>query len=189
MGLGLAIVRRIAQLLEVEVSVRSRPGKGSLFSITLPLAPVGATVHVPVVREFPATGFAGLLALIIDDDANARDAASGLLRQWGWEVISAASSPEALSSLSRDGRRVDVIVCDYHLSPENSDTQDNGIDAIARIRTALGEDVPAVLVSGDVTAELRTHAAHQSLHLLHKPLQAAKLRAMLQHLRAQEVVR
>ncbi len=175
MGLGLAIVRRLAQLIDVTVTVRSMPGKGSLFSITVPLAPAGSVADVPAPHEMSETGFAGGLALIIDDDPHARDAACGLLTQWGWEVIGAACSEDALAACIRDP---DVIVCDYHLAHEN------GADAIARIRAARAEEIPAVLVSGDVTEELRTHAARLSLHLLHKPLQAAKLRAMLHHLRA-----
>ncbi|MDB5921637.1 MAG: ATPase [Betaproteobacteria bacterium] len=189
MGLGLAIVRRIAQLLEVAVTVRSTPGKGSLFSITVPLAPAGSTVDVPAPREIPQSRFAGGLALIIDDDANARDAASGLLRQWGWDVISAGSIQGALGALTRDSRTPDVIVSDYHLTDENGHDHESGVDAIARIRAARAQEIPAVLVSGDVTAELRAHAARESLHLLHKPLQAAKLRAMLHHLHAADIVR
>jgi signal transduction histidine kinase/CheY-like chemotaxis protein len=187
MGLGLAIVRRIAQLLEVEVTVRSTPGKGSLFSITVPLAPAGSTVDLPAPRERPESRFAGGLALIIDDDADARDAASGLLRQWGWDVISAGSSRDALAALASDSRTPDVIVSDYHLADETG--HESGIDAIARIRAARAREIPAVVVSGDVTAELRAHAARESLHLLHKPLQAAKLRAMLHHLYSAETVR
>lgn len=183
LGLGLAIVRRLARLLDVTVTLRSTPGKGSLLSVKLPLAPPGSTPDAPAAREIPQSGFAGGLALIIDDDANARDAASGLLRQWGWEVISASSSEDALAALTRDARMPDVIVSDYHLAHEN------GADAIARIRAACIREIPAVLVSGDVKAELRAHAARQSLHLLHKPLQAAKLRAMLHHLRAADAER
>ncbi len=183
MGLGLAIVRRLAQLIDATVTVRSRPGKGSLFSITVPLAPAGSVADAPVPHEMSETGFAGGLALIIDDDPDARDAASGLLTQWGWEVLSAGSSEEALATLTRDTRVPDVILCDYHLVHEN------GADAVARIRAARAEEIPAVLVSGDVTDELRDHTARLSLHLLHKPLQAAKLRAMLHHLRAANAVR
>lgn len=183
MGLGLAIVRRLARLLDVTITVRSTPGAGSLFSITVPLAPPGSTADVAAPREISESGFAGGLALIIDDDANARDAASGLLRQWGWEVISAGSSEDALATLTRDTRMPDVIVSDYHLVHET------GVDAIARIRAARAREIPAVLVSGDVTEELRAHAARLSLHLLHKPLQAAKLRTMLHHLRGADLVR
>lgn len=179
LGLGLAIVRRLALALGSSVSVRSVPGRGSLFSLQVPLAPAGAMQDAPP-AEIAQSGFIGGLALIVDDDANARDAAAGLLVQWGWEVLCAGSSQDALQALAtlgRDARQPDVIVSDYHLGAEN------GIDAIAKIRQACGSQLPALLVSGDVTQELRTHAARESLHLLHKPLQAAKLRAMLHHLR------
>lgn len=187
MGLGLAIVRRLARLLDITVTLRSTPGKGSLFSITLPLAPPESTADVPASREIQESGFAGGLALIIDDDENARDAASGLLAQWGWEVISASSSEDALAALTRDTRTPDVIVSDYHLTHENG--RETGVDAIARIRAGRAQEIPAVLVSGDVTEELRAHAARLSLHLLRKPLQAAKLRTMLHHLRGADLVR
>ncbi len=183
MGLGLAIVSRLAQLLDSAVTLRSRPGKGSMFSITVPQAPPGSTADAPVPRKIPQSVFAGGLALIIDDDANASQAMSGLLRQWEWEVISADSCADALAALRRDTRTPDVIVSDYHLAHES------GVDAIARIRVACGSEVPAVLVSGDVTEELRAIAARQSLTLLHKPLQAAKLRALLHHLRVVDLVR
>lgn len=183
MGLGLAIVSRLARLLDSAVTLRSRPGKGSLFSITIPLAPPGSIADVPAPRETPESVFAGGLALIIDDDASANQAVSGLLRQWEWEVISADSCQDALAALSRDSRTPDVIVSDYHLAYES------GVDAITRIRAACGREVPAVLVSGDVTEELRAIAARQSLTLLHKPLHAAKLRALLHHLRSVDLIR
>ena len=104
-------------------------------------------------------------------------------------MISAGSSQDALAALTRDIRTPDVIVSDYHLTYENGHQHESGVDAIARIRAARATEIPAVLVSGDVTEELRAHAARQSLHLLHKPLQAAKLRAMLHHLRGADVVR
>jgi signal transduction histidine kinase len=176
MGLGLSIVRRLAQLLDIPVTMRSMPGKGSLFSITVPLAPPGSLIGVPTPDETATSGFAGGLALIIDDDGDARDAAAGLLRQWGWEVISASSSSAALTVLTHDARTPDVIVSDYHL------VQESGVDAITRIRTARDKKIPAVLVSGDVTEELRAHASQLALQLLLKPLQPAKLRAMLHYL-------
>ena len=186
LGLGLAIVRRLAEALGTSVTVRSVPGRGSVFSLQVPLAPDGAAPDAPAgpqqapPAEIAQSGFVGGLALIVDDDADARDAAAGLLAQWGWEALCAGSGPEALQALAtlgHDDRRPDVIVSDFHLGAEN------GIEVIASIRRACGSELPAVLVSGDVTQELRARAAGESLHLLHKPLQAAKLRAILQHLR------
>jgi len=182
MGLGLAIVHRLALLIDVAVSLRSQPGKGSVFRVEVPLAVSGQRTQPAILSNAEESRFAGGVALVIDDDVDARDAASGLLGQWGWTVSSAGSSDDALAMLAADVRTPDVIVCDFHLRHET------GVDAVARIRAARGTVIPAVLVSGDVTDELRAHAAERSLHLLYKPLQAAKLRAMLHHLRGTDAV-
>jgi CheY-like chemotaxis protein len=123
--------------------------------------------------------FDGALALVVDDDAAARDAAAGLLASWGWRVVVAARGDEAIAGLS--GIAPDVILADYRLADDEL-----GTEVIGRVRKACGADVPAIVVSGDVTAEVRELARGAGLHVLHKPLQAAKLRALLQHLRAQQ---
>jgi CheY-like chemotaxis protein len=99
------------------------------------------------------------------------------LVNWGWRVVTAAGGDEAIARLP--GSAPDVIISDYRLGNGEIGTQ-----VIERVRSACGRDVPAVVVSGDVTAEMRETVRRAGLHLLHKPLQAAKLRALLQHLRA-----
>jgi len=182
LGLGLAIVQRLARLMNLGLTLRSTPGAGSRFSIEVPLAPAGSVVDEAPAHRNIDSGSRGL-ALVVDDDAAARDAVAGLLAQWGWHVVSADSSATACAALAGDARRLDVIVSDYHLMHEN------GVDTIACIRGELCRDVAAVLVSGDMTEALRSHAAAQSLHLLHKPVQPAKLRAMLHHLQGSGEVR
>jgi signal transduction histidine kinase/CheY-like chemotaxis protein len=179
LGLGLAIVDRLAGLLGLRIDVRSVEGHGSMFAVEVPLA-VGASAAAPVAPE-PQMNvrFDGALALVVDDDAAARDAAAGLLASWGWRVVVAARGDEAIAGLS--GIAPDVILADYRLADDEL-----GTEVIGRVRKACGADVPAIVVSGDVTAEVRELARGAGLHVLHKPLQAAKLRALLQHLRAQQ---
>jgi len=92
--------------------------------------------------------------------------------------VSAAGGDDAIAGLA--GTPPEVILADYRLANDELGTQ-----VIARVRATFGADVPAIVVSGDVTAGIRELARGAGLHLLHKPLQAAKLRALLQHLRAQ----
>jgi len=183
LGLGLAIVRRLAGLLRVTVALRSSEGRGSVFALEVP---VGAGVAPAPAAATPASPgsmrFDGTLALVVDDDADARDATAGLLAQWGWRVVSAASGDAACAALGRPPAPPDVVISDYQLAG-----RELGTEVIQRVRMACGEMVPAILVSGDVTEELHAAAAREGLHVLHKPLQAAKLRTLLHHLRTRGV--
>ncbi len=177
LGLGLAIVDRLARLLDLPVAIASEAGRGSKFAVSVPLAH-GAVTEAPA--PAPAAQpirLEGMLVLVIDDDAGVCEAAAGLLTQWGCRVLTAASGREVDKMMFVNGQPLPaVIICDYRLG----DTE-LGTEVIRRIRARLGADVPAVVVSGDVTATLREDAAAAGMHLLHKPLKAAKLRALLHH--------
>jgi signal transduction histidine kinase/CheY-like chemotaxis protein len=177
LGLGLAIVRRLAALLHVTIDLRSREGRGSVFAVELP---IGVGVASDLVPEPPAPmRFDGALALVVDDDRDDREAITGLLERWGWHVVSAADGEAACAALRRAPARPDVVISDYHLAGGES-----GIDLVRRLRTVCATAIPAVLVSGDVTEELHGAAERAGLIVLHKPLQAARLRTLLHHLRA-----
>jgi CheY-like chemotaxis protein len=121
----------------------------------------------------------GALILVVDDDALVREAMETLFQQWGCEVASAANGDQAVAQARRLVRVPDAIVCDYRL-PED----ETGIDAIRRLQAAVGADVPAALVTGDTAPERLREAQAGGYALLHKPLQPAKLRALLEHLLA-----
>jgi signal transduction histidine kinase/ActR/RegA family two-component response regulator len=176
LGLGLAIVERLARLLDLPISVSSAVGRGSKFSLSAPLAhgpaaeaPVAAPTAQPIRLE-------GMRVLLIDDAPQAREAAEGLLAQWGCQVAAASSGREALTLFDNNEPRPALIICDYHLGEI-----ERGTDVIRDIRARWGMDVPAVIVSGDVTPILQESAAANGLHLLYKPLKAARLRALLHH--------
>jgi CheY-like chemotaxis protein len=109
------------------------------------------------------------LVVVIDDDAFVLEATGGLLRSWGFEVVTAESYCEAMERLARERRRPDLIICDYRLSEGAT-----GVDAIRELRNAF--EIPALLISGDAAAPPATLASY---NLLHKPLNAAKFRAAL----------
>jgi signal transduction histidine kinase len=178
LGLGLAIVERLARLLELRIDLRSKEGGGSMFAVEIPLS-TGPATAIPAAAADPKAHmrFDGAVALVLDDDADAREAAAGLLAQWGWRVISCGTGDEALTALDKSAPSLDAIISDYRLARDELGTQ-----VIRRIRAAFGRKVPAVVVSGDVTVELQELARREDLHLLYKPLQAAKLRTLLHHL-------
>jgi CheY-like chemotaxis protein len=174
LGLGLAIVERLCTLLDHPIDVASTPGKGSRFSITVPMVPAALAKSKPPPQ--PAIDIAkGKLVVVIDNDARVLEGMGGLLRNWGCGVVTAATPEAALTDVSRIGRemRPDLIISDYHLNEGQS-----GITAIAKLREAYGA-VPAFVMSGDTAPERLREARASGLHLLLKPVQPMKLRAML----------
>ncbi len=175
LGLGLAIVRRLCALLRLPLTLRSRVGGGTVVSVLLPRAQwagVAAAVSAP---PRPVWDMRGRIVLVIDDERDVLQATALLLGQWGCAVLTAESGEQAQALLRREGLVPDVILSDLRLRDNET-----GIDAIAAIRAALRQPVPAVLLTGD-TAPERIRLARESGHrLLHKPLQPARLRAALQ---------
>lgn len=176
LGLGLAIVDRIARMLGHEVAVRSWPGRGSVFEIALPFA-AGAPPAVPQRRARPlppAASLAGRTILCIDNDQGILTATRALLEQWGCTVLTAANAGDAHAALLAHGGPPDAALLDYHLG--DSETGLDALDALAR---ALGIAFPAVLVTADRSDAVKAAARGRGLVLLHKPLKPAALRALL----------
>lgn len=111
------------------------------------------------------------LAVVIDDDALVLEATAGLLRSWGFEVVAADCCREAIDQLAAEGRRPDLIVCDYQLSAGTT-----GVDTIERLRSAF--EIPALLISGDASLP-RADDRAGGYRLLHKPVSAEAFRAIL----------
>lgn len=169
LGLGLAIVDRLARRLGHPVALRSVPGRGSCFAVTVPLGTLPA-VEVPVPRS--ATGdLAGLRLLCLDNDPAILAGLTALLGNWGCEVRTAETPEAALA-----GERPDVILADLHLGEGRS-----GLDAIRQMRARWGS-VPGILVTADRSDQAAAEAARLGCPLLHKPIQPARLRAALAHL-------
>ena len=168
-------MRRLSVLLDHPLTLTSVPGKGSRFSIEVPqsdperLQSVSATVEQKVPNLLR-----GKLIVVIDDEASVRLGMQSLLESWGCGCVTAMDAGEALNTL---GDRVpDFILADLRLRGE-----DTGIDAIRILREHLGDSVPAVLISGDTAPEQLRKVSAAGLTIMHKPLKAVRLRALLNH--------
>lgn len=174
LGLGLSIVDRIARVLRVELQIDSGRGKGTRFSVILPISE--AIVPVVTTRTGavagPSAALDGLRVLCIDNDASILDGMRLLLEGWGCEVWSALGS-NALPRMERP----DLVLADYHLDRET------GIEAIGRLRSRWGARLPAVLVTADRSNDLRAAAEAIDAMILNKPVKPAALRAMLTRIR------
>lgn len=180
LGLGLNIVERTAHLLGHPLRLCSRPGQGSRFSIEVPVASAlpERLLSLPLpARPQTTDALQGLHVLVIEDNELVSRALQFLLESWGCQVRTAQGLDEALPGVA-SGQVPDVIISDYRLR-EGA----NGIDAIRHVRAMAGRPVPACLMSGDTDSELMRLAGQGAgLPLLHKPVRAEDLQAMIRQL-------
>lgn len=175
LGLGLSIVDRLARVLQVELRISSDKGKGTRFSVLLPITAADAPVQAPArPPALPAGGrLDGLRVLCVDNDPRILDSMRGLLEGWGCAVATARGShaiePDRMAA-------PDIVLADYHLDGEN------GLAVIGALRAAHG-DIPAVLVTADRSSELRAAADRIDVSVINKPVKPAVLRSMMTRLR------
>jgi len=169
LGLGLAIVERTARVLGLRVHVRSRPGRGSVFSIVVPRGDPSLASPMEMRLADPLDGCA---VLVVEDDREIRGAMALLLEGWNCRVESARSDAEVDDAILRLGTP-DVVIADYRLPGER-----NGIGVIARIRERHPR-IAAIVATGDVTPEALRAAQAAGVPALHKPVRPARLRSLL----------
>lgn len=171
-GLGLFIVRRICRVLGTNVLVRSQPGRGSVFSMRLPLAAPPPAESTGPVLELPAPLVRRRL-LVVEDSSVVREALSALLTAWGYDVTAVADLRGVAAALER-GSGVDLIVVDQHLAGDTS-----GLDAVRSVEAHLGRRVPAIVITGDTSKERILEAKYGPHPVIFKPVPPDELRAAL----------
>lgn len=179
LGLGLAIVERACALLNHPLSLRSAPGRGTVFGVTAPLA-AGAAGRAGASRAAgPDPGWlpAGLVVLLIENDADMRHALRLLLGKWDVEVIDVQSGPEAVRLIGETEFRPDALLADFQL-----DHGEVGLDAVASVRALVGP-VPARVITASRSPEVLRRCAAAGVEVLHKPLRPQALHAFLKGLR------
>ncbi|HVY08200.1 MAG TPA: hybrid sensor histidine kinase/response regulator [Burkholderiales bacterium] len=182
LGLGLAIVERLAKLLSAPVKLESEPGKGAMFAFELPrVRQDDVPAHMRTDPNMRARkNFEGMMVVVIDDEAPVLDAMRGLLEMWGCRVVTASSGSEALKKLGSITRVPDMLVCDYRLRDD-----EDGIGVIGALRAEFNDDIPAMLITGDTGPERIREIQGSGLTVLHKPLQENELRSALARLARQ----
>ncbi|MBX7526496.1 hybrid sensor histidine kinase/response regulator [Qipengyuania vesicularis] len=170
LGLGLAIVRRITALLGIEVVTRSVLGRGSSFSVRLPVLRWGARAE-PERRRRRASTLSGARILVVDNDPSALAATTALLGKWGLEVTCAASKQEALASAPAPP---DVVIMDFRL-----DEDERGDTVYEALCNAWGTRPPAILLTAEAGEETKAAAGRMCANRLLKPSSPAALRALI----------
>lgn len=175
-GLGLAIVRRSCALLGHEARLHSEVGRGSTFSVVMPVARAIRAAPAPAAAHDRRPEAASGAILVIDNDHAILAGMRALLENWGHEAITAAS-PDAPEVLVAARTGLALMLVDYHLEDDLT-----GDLAVARIRAAHGGDLPAAIVTADRSEEVKAKLAAAGLPILTKPVKPVKLRALLRQL-------
>jgi PAS domain S-box-containing protein len=175
-GLGLSIVKGLSRVLGHEVSVRSKLGSGTVFSVTLPAAeePVpikrrAASGVQPAARENIQPSARSVL--VIEDEPAQRMSLSLLLEDWGYRVRAAADLASALREIEQWGEPPSFVVSDFRL-PGGC----NGVEAIREIGRHIGHQVPGIILTGDTDPARLREARQSGCILMHKPVSLGSLK-------------
>lgn len=171
-GLGLAICQRIAGLMDWSLELRSQPGRGSAFCISVPrtsAAPQAAPSHI---ERVPGTSLRGRRVLCLDNDPDGLAGMQALLGGWGCVVRCARDEREARQALS--GQGVDIILADFHL-----DQNANGVAVAQALKAAIDRPIPVIIITADYSGEADKAATQAGFPVLKKPLKPAALRALM----------
>ena len=164
LGLGLAIVQGLTHTLGHRIMLSSKPGRGSVFRLELPLVkntfPLDYQATPAAVFTTPLNGYH---ALVIEDDETVQLAMVSLLHSWGMSCDATESLSDALQFAKL--HKPHVLVCDFRLREHT-----NGTEVIAAVRQVMDEQTPAVLITGDTSSERLIAATNSGIPVLHKPV-------------------
>ena len=176
-GLGLAISERMAVLLKTRMTVVSREGKGSTFSIEIPIG----ESHNALATDPPilANSLCNKKVMVADDDAIAADNLAQMLESWGMKVTIVLSIEMLTEAMAEEGEYFDLVLSDYHLGL----SEENGLELLKTACNLQPAQPPiCILITGDTTIDLIDQSNKANIQLLHKPIRPARLRLLLNNL-------
>jgi len=174
-GLGLAIVQRLGNILGHQIAVRSTPGRGSVFSIEVPLGREQAQADVQT--ELPLDRLNALVSgtiLLIEDEGSVRDALKSWLRSEGLGAVSVANGNEALALITEKGMRPDLVLSDYNIPGPL-----NGIQSVHALREALAWKIPAIILTGDTQSHVIDAIEKHDVAVAIKPVKVDQLKDLV----------
>ncbi len=174
LGLGLAIAEGIAQVLDHPLRVQSELGRGSLFSVRVPLARTAVAAEGMAALTSRSAPLKGVRVLCIDNEEQILAGLSSLLTRWQCEVVTARDLNDARIQLGLNGFAPDIILADYHLDQDQS-----GLEAMERLRERYGPDLPGILITADTRKELMEEVESKGFGFMAKMVRPAALRAMI----------
>lgn len=177
LGLGLAIVDRLARLLDHPVDVCSIPDKGTVFAVEVPLAERKARPLRRAPESSAATDLKALGdVLVVEDNLKVAQATERLLRAWGLRVKTVSTGLQALRAVKSGGRRPDLVVLDYNLP------RGTGATVLKAIRTRLRHPVPGIIITGHLSPLMLNDAQAVECRVLQKPIDPEKLKSLIAEL-------
>ncbi|WP_084335000.1 hybrid sensor histidine kinase/response regulator NahK/ErcS' [Pseudomonas indica] len=178
LGLGLAIVEKIARMLGHRIRVASQPGKGSMFAIEVPLAKRAARVRQALdTPELLVERLRGARVWVVDNDAAICAGMRTLLEGWGCLVVTALSEEDLARQVDNFHDEADLLIADYHL-----DNDLNGVDVVASINARRAAPLPALMITANYSNELKQQMRELGHTLMHKPVRPMKLKTAMSHL-------
>jgi PAS domain S-box-containing protein len=179
-GLGLSIAKRIGQTLKHPIYIESTLGKGSVFSLVVPISdkPVVKAVAAPTSKGSVATiatPIAGLKVLCVDNDKNILDAMRTLLERWGCHPYCAESLEAALLLCEKQSVEPDIMLVDCHIS-----RTEKGIDVMQALEKQFDKKIPGVMITADVSEDIINQAENYGYAYLSKPVKPTLLRKTIQ---------
>ena len=174
LGLGLAIARGVARVLNHELGLYSVPGKGSVFHITVPEGVLPARQVRLDISPVQTSQLTGLRVLCIDNDPMILEGQKALLNRWGCEVAVAIDRESALNVIQNF--EPDFILADYHL-----DAGEKGLDVVYGVQEVLRRTISSIVISADASPALKARLRAEGLGFLAKPVKPAALRAAMSH--------
>jgi len=181
-GLGLAIVRRLGEVLDHGIDVRSAPGRGTCVSIKVPLGQTRVNSEPAHDQVSESISFAGTV-LVIEDETSVRSALNRLLKLRGIGSSIVATGNDALTLVTQ-GMRPDLLLSDYNLRGSM-----NGVETIKALRSALAWNVPGIVMTGDIQSKTIEAIAAQDVSVVIKPFLAEELLQLMARLQGSSVSR